>query len=355
MNLGALLASPQNSFNTMRLVAAIAVVVSHSSLLVWGFYPLSWGPYDLGALAVNVFFFISGLMLSRSFELNPDWRRFAVARMLRIFPGLLVAGVLVGWVLTPFYTARPFADYLLDPRTLFYPLTSTLELDAIQPRGVFPDSTQPGEIGLPLWTIKYELLAYLVFGAASAAGIFRSKRTALLLCALFGLALTVTDATGLLNGSPLGSVIRFGFAFLLGVSAYRYRAAIVIRPWLGLALAAAALVLTATFAGPIAWTLAACCAAVLLAGVELPRITVFTRRTDLSFGIYIYAWPVQQALMSVEWMRGNFVLHALVALAISAVLAWLSWTLIEKPALSLKQGVRAAPRPVLAAEREPAS
>ena len=354
MNLGALLASPTNSFNTVRLVAAIAVVVSHSCLLVSGYYPLSWGPYDLGALAVNVFFFISGLMLSRSFELNPDWRRFAAARILRIFPGLLVAGVLVGWVLAPFYTARPFADYLLDPRTLLYPLTSTLEFHAVLPPGVFPDSTRPGEIGLPLWTIKYELFAYLTFGAAAAAGIFRSQRTALLLCALFGLLLTVTHATHVLDHSPFGSIIRFGFAFLLGVSAYRYRTMLVLRAWHGAVVAAAALLLTTTFAGPLAWTVAACSSAVLLAGIDIPGLTGFTRRTDLSFGIYIYAWPVQQVLMSLEWIRGNMVLHALLALAISAALAFASWSFVEKPALGLKRVLREAADPALAADREAA-
>lgn len=357
MHLGTLLDSPQNGFNNVRLVAAAAVVVTHSFLLLYDYtaVPLFWGPYDLGANAVNVFFFISGLMLSRSYELNPHWRRFAVARILRVFPALVVAGMLVGWLLAPFFTARPLADYLLDPRTLLYPLTSTFDFPAVLPWGVFPTSSQPGKLDLPLWTIKYELFAYLVFGVASAAGILRSRLVAVLLCAAFGVALTVAHGTGVLDQSPLRSVIRFGFAFLLGVSAHRYRDILAIRPLAGLLLAAAALLLAQAVVGPVLWIIATCYAGLIFASVNISGVTAFTRRTDLSFGIYIYAWPVQQVLLTMEWARDNVVLHILVALVITVVIAAASWTWVEKPALSLKRSIPTVPRPALAAERRPAA
>lgn len=81
-SLGDLLESRQNSFNAVRLLAA-AVFVSHSFLLLpFGAHlePFDGATYNLGQIAVNVFFCLSGLMLSRSYALNRNPARFAWAR-----------------------------------------------------------------------------------------------------------------------------------------------------------------------------------------------------------------------------------------------------------------------------------
>ncbi|WP_239509243.1 acyltransferase, partial [Stenotrophomonas maltophilia] len=81
LRLSDVLEHTNNNFNAVRLLAALSVVVSHSFLLVIGktaAEPLSSTPYTLGQHAVNVFFVLSGLMLSRSFAIQPNWKTFAI-------------------------------------------------------------------------------------------------------------------------------------------------------------------------------------------------------------------------------------------------------------------------------------
>lgn len=346
-----LLESSGNSFNAVRLFAAVAVVISHAFLLSSNLprpEPLDWGPFNLSASAVNVFFFLSGLMLSRSYDHVPDWRAFATARVLRIFPALLVAGVAVGWVLGPMTTQLRLDEYFANPETLLYPLSSTFTFAGVELPGVFVHSKYPEQVNVPLWTIKYELLAYLGFGIISVLGLLRSRFAAALFCVLFGIALAVTMSLGLFDASPLGSVIRFGFCFLLGVAFYRFRSSITVRWPLAAGLLALALALTWTPLGPLAWIVAPAYAALVLAEQRIPFLTAATNRTDISFGLYIYAWPIQQLLVETGWTGGSAWLLAPMALVIACGLGLLSWHFIEKPALSLKRHFRPRPAESLA-------
>lgn len=339
-SLAGILERPDNSFNAVRLAAALAVVVTHSFLLVFTYAsadPLAWAPYDLGATAVNVFFVLSGLMLSRSFDLRPDWRAFAAARLLRIFPALIVAGIVVGWVLVPFIVKRPLAEYFTDPETLLYPFTSVFMFEGAHLKGAFLNSTHPGDMDLPLWTIKYELFAYLCFGLVSVLGLLKSRFTAAAACVAFGLALVTIEAMGLLQHSPLGSIIRFGFCFLTGVVLYRFRDRVQVLPWLTIPILIGGLLLTPTVLAPVAWIVALGYLALCIASRRIPLVTRATNRWDISFGVYVYAWPVQQLLMEFEPTRSNVVLHIVASLAATTLLAILSWVLVEAPALRLKR------------------
>lgn len=341
-----------NSFNAVRLFAAVAVVISHAFLLTTallpGPEPLDWAPFNLGASAVNVFFFLSGLMLSRSYDRLPDWRAFSAARILRIFPALLVAGMVVGWVLAPITTELSLIDYFSNPETLLYPLVSTFTLEALHLPGVFVHSNHPGQVDLPLWTIKYELFAYICFGVVSVLGLLRSRFTAVILCVLFGLALMVATVMGVFEHSPLGSIIRFGFCFLLGVTLYRFRARITVRASVAGLLLVLALPLAWTPLGPVAWVVAPAYAALVVASWRMPVVTGFTNRADISFGLYIYAWPIQQTLLEMGWAGHSVWAQAAMALVATGVLATLSWYFVEKPALGLKRHFRRRPVPVLA-------
>lgn len=339
--LASLLDRPDNGFNLVRLAAAASVVVTHTYLLFYGAdqEPLSWGPFDLGANAVNVFFVLSGLLLSRSFDHNPDWRVFAASRILRIFPALIVAGAVVAWVIAPMATGLPLADYFSDLRTIFYPILNSVLFDSAGLPQVFSQSTQPGEVDLPLWTVKYELLAYLVFGIASVCGLMRRTFTIALLTVAFGIVLSATTALVLFNPSPVGSIIRFGFCFLVGVLSYRGRRDLVLSPGLAVLFVVAALLLTPTPLGPVAWVLGLGYGALTLATLRLGPLTRLTSRWDLSFGLYIYAWPVQQLLFGMPPFAGNPGLHFAASAAIALVLAGLSWRFVERPALGLKRHV----------------
>ncbi|HEY9010705.1 MAG TPA: hypothetical protein VIN06_06780, partial [Devosia sp.] len=222
-------------------------------------------------------------------------------------------------------------------------------LEGLHLPGVFVHSNHPGQVDLPLWTVKYELFAYLCFGIVSLLGLLKSRFTAALGCVLFGVALTMTTPIEFFQHSPVGSIIRFGFCFLLGVTFYRFRSSIRVRWPVAVGLLAVALPLAWTPLGPLTWIIAPAYAALAVAARRIPFLTVASNRADISFGLYIYAWPVQQLLVETGWTGGSAWLQAPMALAITAGIAFLSWHFVEKPALSLKRHFR--PRPAEALVR----
>ncbi|ODT65258.1 MAG: hypothetical protein ABS75_32260 [Pelagibacterium sp. SCN 63-23] len=347
-SLGNILDARNNSFNAVRLMAALAVFVSHAFLIApagghWE--PLDGSAYNLGQISVNIFFFLSGMMLSRSYALKPNLGQFVVARLLRIFPGLVVCGVVTAWVIGALNTALSPVAYFSDVQTLTYPLRILLQFNNAELPGVFAYGLEPGEVNVPLWTVKFELLAYGAMLFVPLLGLFGSKWFSLVLTVGFGAMLMVSTATQVFDTNVIGSIVRFGFSFSLGMSAFLYRDQIKAN-WV---LAIAGIVVT-MFSPPWAGAhvfsiLAFAYLAITIGGTTLPVLTGATSRNDVSYGLYLYAFPIQQALIA---QFGHTIetslLFSVLALLVSMVAAYASWIFVEKPALSMKGAFAARTR-----------
>lgn len=330
-----------NSFNAVRLLAAAAVFVSHAFLIAPignHHQPLDDTAFDLGQLAVNVFFVLSGLMLSRSFALRPHIGAFVAARLLRIFPGLVVCGALIAWVIVPFSTILSPGEYFTNAATWLYPLLTPIIFSQADLPGAFLFGMEPGRVNIPLWTVKYELLAYLAFLSIPLLKIFGSRSAMATLTLLFGVLLVIGSRTHAFDASFAGSLIRFGFCFALGMLAFTCRSIIVLRWPVALCGMLLALWLSPTDLGQLASIIAFAYAAATLGGSFIPGLTRATRHTDLSYGIYLYSFPIQQALLARFGATLPLALVMSLAAALIAVgLAYLSWHCVERPALSLKR------------------
>lgn len=329
-----------NSFSVVRLACAFAVVVTHSSDLISGSTgndPLGWAAYNLGQVAVNTFFFLSGLMLARSFERRPNVVGFIKARLLRILPGLFVASLATSLLIAPWATHHVFSGYYWSPDTWLYPLATAVLFESATLSDVFRESPWPGVVNVSLWTIKYELLAYAGFLAATLFGLLSGKGRMLILLLGLALALTFVDFDGE-NQSPLGSVLRFSFSFLLGVVIYRFSNRLVLSPLVLMGLFLVWIALDATILGRTMSIVAFSYLALLVGMLDLGSITRAANANDLSYGVYLYGWPIQQALLPVMGVTAFALpLHIIGAAAIASCFAFLSWRFIEQPALSLKR------------------
>jgi peptidoglycan/LPS O-acetylase OafA/YrhL len=312
-----------NNFDSLRFLAAVGVVISHSVPLTYGpHWPLTPSAFfdivgALGGIAVQIFFIISGYLITASYLNTKNPRRFIRARFLRLVPALLAVLWLLAFGLGPFLTTLPLRDYFhsLLPYRAAFGLSDHLP-------GVFTHNPFSSGIDGSLWTLRYEALCYLAVLLLGLAGQLRR----LPITGLFVILLAARLYFGNIPALDLGTI------FAAGAVIYVWQPK-----------------LTAGFAVPCAmlWLLSMQFGFSTLAsdtifaylviylglapGFKLPN---FAKYGDFSYGIYIYAWPIQQTIASrlhVGWLA-----NIAITLPIVLVLAFLSWHFIENPMLQLK-------------------
>lgn len=337
------LAPHGNNFNAVRLGAALAVVISHAFPLATGVSttePLIGVTYfTLGQHAVNLFFMLSGLVVAASLDRSPSYLAFAQRRLLRVLPGLAFSGLITALALGPLVSTLALGAYLTDPGMATYlAKTASLSTTGVTLPSVFAGNPFPGLVNEPLWTIKYELLCYGGLVAVGALGFLRtlSRSLVLLVGSLAGYAVLrwLDQFDGQIGSAS--HVARFWLCFVLGVTAYTFRD--VVRPscLVAAGLAMAFVIAVGSSLELIASYLAIGYGALCVSFVPIGRLRRLTNETDLSYGVYIYGWPITQAVI---WAHPDLSPWGVLSLAIPLSLgaAWLSWRFIERPAMSLKR------------------
>jgi len=328
-----------NNFNLIRFLAAFAVLVSHSFLIstgIWNSEPLR-SSYGLtwGDIAVNVFFVTSGFLVTASLLSRRNAIAFVQARALRIYPALLVMLILVVFVMGSALTAESLREYLGARQTWHYFVKNALLVAGINYElpGLFVSNPFKLSVNDSLWTLVYEVHMYVALLVIWL--VCRGSRAFTMV--VVGCAI-VSGAIYLWGGhfEPASQYSRLGFMFFTGAGFYVLRSRIVLYRAAFAALAGAvaiSLLQRETFFFVLSFSLAYLLmySAYAFGGA----IRAFNRVGDYSYGIYIYAYPVQQSLTSV--FKGISTLDLMMFSAtVTLGLAALSWHLIERRALSLK-------------------
>jgi peptidoglycan/LPS O-acetylase OafA/YrhL len=317
-----------NNFNLIRLVAALAVIVSHS-------WPLALGRtvtdpfvavlgFSLGAAAVKVFFAISGYLIYQSFE-RSSLVEFFAARALRLLPALFVVAVLTVLVIGPIFTTAP--DYFGLHALAFVPLSLTLPADPPQLPGLFWDNPHPGANGTQ-WTLHYEAVWYVL--VALTAPLSRRLFPLFVAAAVLLHMLAPSDYTVL------------GLPFLVGMTVARYRLPLDWR--IAVTLGVVTLACYAAGTLPVEAAAIAIGYTAIWAGAQTtPYLSGFNRLGDYSYGVYLWGWPVQQVIVSLTSVSPWQMM--VLAIPVSVALGALSWFLVEKPALQWRKAFK--PQPAL--------
>jgi len=353
----------QNNFDALRLVAAISVIFSHSFLIAEGTQNREWlilltgNQCILGLTGVFVFFAISGFLVTQSFEQTANPLHFLAKRALRIFPGLFVAALVSAFVFGPLVTTLPLGAYLSRPEPYEYVLGNTLLDQSVHelPGVSFIDNPVGLEINGSLWTLRLEFTMYLM---VLGLGLLRllSLRVVLVLL-VFGMTclhfemLDALEKWGWFFQLPSGWGWLVG-CFAAGMLLYKLRDTRIFDGRIAL-FALVGLVLSVPLREFIPlFPVFGCYLALWLAlNPRLPVIPA-ARFGDLSYGLYIYGWPVEEAVMWFSGGRAPWWQVFLIALPAASAIAFLSWHLIERPMLRLKPGSRrAAARYAPAAQR----
>jgi peptidoglycan/LPS O-acetylase OafA/YrhL len=358
-----------NSFDVLRLAAAALVLVSHSFVVVGGAEPRV-GDWPLGTLGVEIFFAMSGFLVASSWLSQPRLRAFVVKRALRIVPALLLCVAVCAFVLGPLVTVFTPGGYFSASSTFTYPIDNllavvsggTLHHIALDLPGVFATNAMSA-VNLSLWTLPIEVQAYAMIALVGLVGLLRLGLPALAI-GLF--ALSVTPA-GVADAPVIGSGLEFlrggqgesaHLLALFAVSAllYVHRARIVLRTDLAALALALFLLSLGTSLERVALLLTIPYLVLFLAYRSWPGLRRLTRHADVSYGLYLAAFPVQQTIVH-AWGGGtpSALVVIAIALPVTYVLALGSWYLVEKRALRLKGvlATRRRPRPIPTKAAEP--
>lgn len=329
-----------NALNAWRLLLAAEVILWHSFPITG--HGVSSKPILqlLFSTGVDGFFALSGFLITSSWLRDPNLRDYLLARALRILPGLWACLAVTAFVIAPLgvaiqgghagkllFSSAPI-EYVVKNSTLL----STLALDiAGTPRGVPEHGVWNGSV----WTLVWEVLCYLIVAGVGLVGLANRRWLPIGALALgIAAALLLPPLSYPGPWTNLQLAVRFAIMFSAGAVMYLWRDVIPAR-WSLVAVSVLIVVASSLLpdyrvigALPLAY-------AIIVSG-SLLRHERLRLRTDLSYGAYIYAFPVQQLLVICGLAALHPVLFFVVATAATLPLAALSWFLVEKPARSLR-------------------
>lgn len=333
----------ENGFDTIRLIAAFAVIVGHAFPITGQAEPvrLLTGQTTMGGLAVYAFFIVSGFLIPQSLD-RGTLARYALKRARRIMPALVVAVLLCALVLGPVMTTLDLSAYFTDPQlfnflgnAIFLPVQYGLP-------GVF-EAYPSGAVNGSLWSLKYEVACYVLVPVLMAIVPLRKAAVIAVTMASFVVARVLgKDASGVLyliqQMALLFTFYGAGMLFLLFKDQIPIRASYA---WVSLALFVLA------GATPFFVEAAAIFGAyslITFAYLSPQGFRDVTKRGDISYGVYVYAYPVQQLLapmtmgFAIGGVSAGWLANSLLTMPIVAVLGTLSWLLVEKPAIMYGRG-----------------
>ena len=337
-----------NNLNALRLMAASLVVAGHSYVLV-GLPAPSWFYMACHSVAVLAFFVVSGYLVSKSWARDPDLGRFVARRALRIMPGLTATVVIAALVIGPLFTTLPLRDYFAAGNFTEYFWNIALA-PAYHLPGVFEDGRATSGVNGTLWSLPVEIAMYalmLIYGRAQSRFCRRVLLPLALAGGLFGsfwfIIVSPAQVEPVIwwNSVPFG--LRFAGAFAFGVAVNLWA----LERFLSMqasVLAFMALGLLTPYPDVTeSLSLVVLPYAVLSFGLSrTPLLGWSGRYADLSFGVYLWGCPIQQIVISAFGPTMHPLLLLGTSLPLTLAAAYVSWHVIESPALRWKPG-RASP------------
>lgn len=326
-----------NNFDLLRILCAIMVIFSHSYLLsnsnglkdpLETLLPFT----NMGSVAVKIFFFISGLLVTNSLITNKSTLHFLISRFFRIYPAFIFVVVFAAIVVGPIVTKLDPSSYFSDKATIHYIKDNALLQIAFLLPDVFENNIYKYSVNGSLWTIYYEAASYLFL--LSCFMIFGSgnKKTSSILC----IFIIVTPLMGwnkiLFINSDNPDIFLMAPCFALGALLAINKDTIRVSPHLPLGMISLYFFISNELARLMLFYFSICITMLYLA--SLTFICKLNIKYDISYGVYLWGFLIQQV---VYFYMPNLGLHMnqFLCISISIVVGFISCIFIERPSMKI--------------------
>ena len=337
-----------NNFNLIRLLCAWGVLFAHSYVLILNKPPLtdpfqSYFGVGMGTFFVTVFFSISGFLIFRSLDRSQNLKKYGLSRCKRIIPALLVVVLLTVFVLGPTTTEMSLSQYFSSVDTWRY----LLNINILNPHtqfnlpGVFLNNHHPHSVNGSLWTLPIETWMYVLTALMYIVNLLLKRhapqyKTILWTIGFVSIAVYACfKAESYLNTQQFEkySILFFACTFTISSLFYHFRRHIGVSWTIAILLVLCTPIFKNSWWYPLYFSLTITYVVLVLAFLPAGFIRAFNQFGDYSYGLYIYAFPVQQVLVLLH-PNINFSTMLICSTFFSLVLAALSWHLVEGPILN---------------------
>lgn len=324
-----------NNIDAVRIMASLLVVWCHSFALSGGkgdFISKLLPQTAAGEFGVSIFFFFSGLLVTNSLLTNKDPLRFVVSRFFRIVPAYLIVVIISAFIIGPIFTTLTCYDYLTCRETWIYFFHNAYFDTKFVLPGLWTTLPDPFMNG-SLWSLPIEIGCYItvlvIFILCSRFHI--NKLIPLLGCLLCSLMphtfFTEMLGIGYSNISGL-----FLFCFTVGAFFSVYKDKVSVDRFVIVALIMSNMFLW-RYANIIRFFFPVSVSIILLYIATIPPLVTKKLRHDISYGMYIWHWPLMQMIVSITDCRNPYCLFG-IALPISIIVSYISCRVIEEPCIS---------------------
>ncbi len=333
-----LLERNNNNLDLIRLICAVFVIWGHVPAFMVGVhnfdvftevFPFTY----MGAVAVKVFFFISGLLVTNSLLRHGDWRKYVISRFFRIYPALLVCvflSVIVCFLLW-FKEGVSVAQYIHDAFRYIRHIASLHFVVGIENVSFMTNRAQEHSAALngSLWTIPTEVAMYMLLLGVwlFSTSFIKSKRILIIIGAFFVVSPIFCRVYGTSEEEHRWLISMFFSGSLFAIFADEIRmdcklpvgffiCALLLKENVDLWHLLAYLSLVTFF--------------VWLSGVGFIRKVKIP--CDISYGVYLYGWPIQQFVLY-KFPEIGYSLYLFVSIVFSMIFGFYSCVLIERPCI----------------------
>lgn len=330
-----------SGFDYLRFVLSLSVLIWHSYSVVVGAsgaldVAREWSGYITWWI-LPMFFSLSGFLVAASLNRTPTIRKFLWLRLIRIYPALTVEVLLSAVVLGALITTVPLQQYFTDPLFLKY-LLNTIGWIHFELPGVFVDNPFPNIVNVSLGTVPAEQKCYILL--AGLAFVTLTKRPRLLMMLFIAATIVFSIATFYMDlpgrypaNARSPHLVSF---FLAGVLLNLCKEFV---PFSKVLFVLSALVGALFLYSDHYIFLASLPVAYVTVwlGLQQPKKIPVVMDGDYSYGIYLYAAPIQQAVWHWTEFGRTYAGNIILTIIFVSMFSVFSWHVIEKPMLRFKK------------------